>query len=201
MKQVFSKENLLKVFRSFAWVAVLVFVVDIVSKWCVQNSLTETDKVVIIPNFINVILAHNLGAAFSLGANGEIGWRIAFMMISIIMSGVLIFVYTKYFKKFSTIQKVSLMLMTGGAIGNMIDRCFYWSAIVGFDGVIDWIDFNGKFATFNIADSALVIGVAILIIVEVISMIQESIAKGKRGEYDMPPNELEKKENGDNKGK
>ena len=204
MKKYFTKEFFLKVFRSFVWISVLVFIADIISKWVVQNSLKiDGEYVTLIPNFLHIKLSHNLGASFGIGSSGEIGWRIFWIVISVALSGVLVFVFTKYFKKLSITQKVALTLMIGGAIGNMIDRIFYWSALVGFDGVIDWIDFqfgSWHFATFNIADSCLVIGVAILIIYEIISLIKEVREKEKRGDYDLPPVELEQKqkENADN---
>ena len=205
-KKWFSKEGLKVCFLSFIWLSAVIFVIDIISKWAVQNSLTVGQSVALIPNFLNVTLVHNLGAAFSLGANGEIGWRIFWIAVSIVLSGVLIFVFAKNFKKFTLLQKAALALMIGGALGNMIDRCFYWKAVVGFDGVVDWIDFqfgSWHFATFNLADAALVIGVFILIIVEVINMIKEAKEKAKRGEYDLPPMEVEakQKENAENKDK
>lgn len=195
MKKIFSKENLNKFFYSFVWLGVLLFAADLISKWAVQLNVKPTDSIDIIPNFLHVILTHNLGASFSLFASSEIGWRIAWIIISVVMSAVLIFIFIKYNKKFSKLQKVGIIMMIAGALGNMIDRAFYWNNIVGFDGVIDWIDFqfgSYHFATFNIADSSLVIGVAILIIIEIISAIKEAIAKGKRGEYDLPPAEIEK---------
>ena len=205
-KKWFSKEGLKAFFFSFIWLSLVIFVIDIISKWAVQNSLTVGQSVALIPNFLNVTLVHNLGAAFSLGANGEIGWRIFWIAVSVILSGVLIFVFAKYFKKFTLIQKAALALMIGGALGNMIDRCFYWKAVVGFDGVIDWIDFqfgSWHFATFNLADAALVIGVLIIIVVEIINMIKEAKEKSRRGEYDLPPMEVEakQKENEENKDK
>lgn len=202
IKQIFSKENIIKAFHSFIWVAVLVFIIDIVSKWCVQNALQDVGKsVTLIPNFLHVTLSHNQGASFGMGSSGDISWRILWIIISVVFSGVLIFIYTKYFKKFVTLQNIALALMIGGAVSNMIDRIFYWKAIVGFDGVIDWIDFqfgSYHFATFNIADSALVIGVLILIGYEIASAIKEAIAKGKRGEYDIAPNQ---KDNGKDQNK
>ena len=94
-----------------------------------------------------------------------------------------------------TSKVISLMLMIGGAVGNLIDRAFYWESIVGFDGVIDFLDFEfgklGHFATFNIADAALVIGVLLLIVIMIIEMIKESKEKAKRGEYDYSPEQLE----------
>ena len=189
---------------SYIWIVILVFVFDIASKWIVQNYATAHEisdqgtLVTVIPNFFHIIISHNLGAAFSLGANGEMGWRIVWIAVSIIMSIGLSWYYAKEFKKINLLTKISFSLMIGGAIGNMIDRCFYWNSIVGFDGVIDWLDFEfgslGHFATFNIADAALVIGVILLIIMMIIEAIQESKKKAARGEYKYSPKELEEME-------
>lgn len=198
MKKYLSKENLLKLFHSFVWVILLVFIVDIASKWAVQNNLkVDGTSVSLIPDFLNVTLKHNLGASFGMGSNGQLGWRIFWIVISVVLSGVLIFVYYKYFKRLRRIQKIALALMIGGALGNMIDRIFYWNSLVGFDGVIDWIDFqfgSWHFATFNIADSALVIGVIIILIVEIVNLVKDVREKEKRGDYDLPPAELEQKQ-------
>ena len=203
MKEIFTKENLLKAFKSFIWLSVVIFIIDIISKWAVQNAFANGGSQAIIPNFLNVVLTHNLGASFGMGSNGEIGWRIFWISVSVILTGVLIFIYIRYFKKFTLLQKAALALMIGGAFGNMIDRIFYWKAVVGFDGVIDWIDFQfgtWHFATFNIADSALVIGVLLIVLIEVVNLIKEVREKDKRGEYDLPPKEFEaKQKNEENK--
>ena len=194
--------NFLKWFyRSYIWIAILVFVFDISTKWIVQNiananNIPEEGLIAtIIPNFFNIIITHNLGAPFSLGANGDLIWRIIWILVSIIMSIGLSIYYYKTFKNNNVIYKISLMLMIGGAVGNLIDRAFYWESIVGFDGVIDFLDFEfgslGHFATFNIADAALVIGVLLLIVIMIIEMIKESKEKAKRGEYDYSPEQLE----------
>lgn len=191
-------------FYSYIWVAILVFVFDISSKWIVQNYavshgvLEHGTLVTVIPNFFNITISHNLGAAFSIGDSGSIGWRIAWIAVSLIMSIGLSWYYAKQFKKITIIYKVALVLMIGGAVGNLIDRAFYWNSIVGFEGVIDWLDFEfgvlGHFATFNIADAALVIGVIILILGMIIDMIKESKEKAARGEYKYSPKELEEQE-------
>lgn len=197
MKKYFTKEYLLKFFYSFVWIAFLVFIVDIASKWAVQNNLkVDGNSIDLIPNFLHITLSHNLGASFGIGSNGALGWRIFWIVVSVVLSGVLVFVYFKYFNKLKKLQKIALALMIGGAIGNMNDRIFYWNALVGFDGVIDWIDFqfgSWHFATFNIADSALVIGVIIIILIEIINIIKDVREKEKRGDYDLPPAELEQK--------
>lgn len=198
-KKTFIKENMKKFFFSFIWLTVLIFVIDIVSKWVVKNSLVdEGTSVILIPNFLYVTLIYNNGASFGMGSNGEIGWKILWLMISIIMSGALIWYYVKKYKILTTAMKVALSLMIAGAVGNLIDRAFYWENVVGFSGVIDWISFSFFPPIFNIADSALVIGVIILLIILIIETFKEVREKDKRGEYDLKPQDLENKEKNEN---
>jgi len=163
------------------------------TKWIVKNNVFEGTSVVLIPNFLSITLVFNNGASFGIGSSGDIGWKILWLMISIIMSAALIWYYVKKYKVLTTWMKVALMLMIAGAIGNLIDRAFYWEAIVGFTGVIDWISFSFFPPVFNLADSALVIGVLILLIILIVDSIKEVREKDKRGEYDLKPEELEKK--------
>lgn len=194
LKKTFTKENMKKFYFSFVWLMVVIFVIDIVSKWAVKNSLTtEGNSVTLIPNFLSVSLVYNNGASFGMGSSGEFGWKIFWLMISIIMSVVLVIYYIKKYKTLTTFVKVALALMIAGAIGNMIDRCFYWENIVGFSGVIDWISFSFFPPVFNIADSALVIGVILLLLLLIIETIKEVREKDKRGEYDLKPQDYEKK--------
>lgn len=197
LKKCFSKEGMKKFYFSFIWLIVVIFAIDLISKWAVQNSLSYGQVVPLIPNFLNVTLVHNLGAAFSLGSNGELGWRIVWISVSVIMSFGLSFFYIKKMNSLRTWTRVAVVMIIAGAIGNMIDRIFYWNAIVGFDGVIDWIDFqfgSWHFATFNLADSSLVIGVAILILIVIVDSIKEVREKDKRGEYDLKPQDYKKKQ-------
>ena len=199
-----TKEFWLQFFHSLVWLMVLIFVIDIVSKWIIQNNLTPGQKVDFIPGFISFTLSYNLGASFGMGSDGSIPFRILWISISVIMSIALVFVYVKNYKKLAKSYKVALALMIAGAVGNMIDRCFYWNAIVGFDGVIDWISISFFPPIFNIADSSLVIGAAILLVLFIIELVKEGIEKGKRGEYKYSPKELEaqlnNKKKDENKG-
>ncbi len=196
-----NKEKILaflkKFYFSFIWLTVLLFGLDLLSKWLIQNNLAEGQNITVIDNFFWITKAYNKGAAFSALSDGETWQRILWMSISVVMSAALIFYYVKNFKKMSTWYKVSLSLMIAGALGNMIDRLFYWKAIVGFDGVIDWLSFKlfgvWYFPSFNIADSSLVVGVGILIVLLIIELVKDSIEKGKKGGYKLPPKEYEKK--------
>lgn len=218
-KKVFTKENMKKFFFSFIWLAVVLIIVDQVTKWAVVKHFgveamasdlgvrTFDEMIPIIPNFLYIGGAINDGAAFSFKfTKNLIANRIIFAAISAIMSGLLIFYYVKEYKKLGAWLKVGLILMIAGALGNFIDRAFYWESTVGFSGVIDWIQVTFSktafFPTFNIADSALVVGVAILIVLFIIEEIKDSLKKAKEGEYKYSPKEREEmKKDGENQSK
>lgn len=198
------KKVLKDIYFSFVWLMVLMLAIDLISKWIIEKNVSLGQSITVIPNFFEITKSYNVGMAFSIGANGELHWRIIFIAISVIFSAVLIWYYIKKFSKLGTWKKVSLSLMIAGAVGNLIDRAFYWKAITGFDGVIDFLQFyifGYPFATFNIADASLVVGVFILIILLIIEMIKEAKEKAKRGEYKMTTEEyfekLNKEENKD----
>lgn len=173
---------------------ILVFIVDIVTKWAVQNTLQVGEVIPVIPNFVSITLSHNMGASFGMLSEGTIGQRILWISISVIFSVVLTVVYIKSFKKNGKLYRIGLALMIAGAISNAIDRIFYWEALVGFDGVIDWISFSFFPPIFNIADSSLVIGAIILLVIMIIEAVQDAIEKNKRGEFTKSPKELEKEQ-------
>ena len=200
-KKVFSKENMKKFFYSFVWLMVLMFVVDILTKWAVVNHFgvdamnkqvhsEDTNVITIIKNFCYIGGAINPQAAFSLGPG-----RVVLLIISIVMSAGFIAFYIYQYKKLNTVYKLALALMISGAVGNLIDRAFYWPSTTGFDGVIDWIIFvfwGWEFAMFNIADACLVIGIIIILVEMLIEEIKEAKKKAARGEYKYSPEQLEK---------
>lgn len=177
-RKVFTKENLMKFFRTYIWLMVLLFVVDIVTKWVIVKHFgveaitqpygirKDSGAIPVIENFCYIGGAINNRAAFSLGPN-----RVILLLISIVMTGAFIWIYIKQFKKLNTVYKVAMALVISGGFGNLIDRAFYWPSTTGFDGVVDWILFyfwGYDFPMFNIADSCLVIGIFMLIIEMVI---------------------------------
>ena len=200
--KLFSKENMKKFFYSFVWLMVLMFVIDIVTKWVVVNHFgvdlmnqgvrhEDPEVITIIKNFCYIGGSINDKAAFSLGPS-----RIWLLIISIVMSIGFIVFYIVQYKKLNTVYKLALALMISGAIGNLIDRAFYWPSTTGFNGVVDWIIFvfgSWEFAMFNIADACLVVGIIIILVEVIIEEIQEAKKKAKRGEYKYSPEELEKK--------
>ena len=181
---------------------ILLFVIDIVTKWVVVNHFgvslmnegirhNDPEVITIIKNFCYIGGAINNKAAFSLGPS-----RVILLIISIVMSVGFIAFYIIQYKKINTVYKLALALMIAGAVGNLIDRAFYWPSTTGFDGVVDWIIFvfwGWEFAMFNIADACLVVGIIIILIEMLIEEIKEAKKKAKRGEFKYSPEQLEKK--------
>lgn len=109
--------------------------------------ITDGFTVTIIPNFFWLESSHNYGAAYGIFS----GQTILLIIISIIMLG-LIFAYNWFHKKKTILYCVSLGLICGGAVGNLLDRIF-----LGY--VRDFIRFSLFNFNFNIADACLTIGV------------------------------------------
>lgn len=115
-----------------------------------------------VTSFFNVVRAHNTGAAFSFLA-GASGWQRWFFTVIGLLAAALIL----WMLKSHPGQKLFAFAMAcilGGAIGNVIDRIMY-----GY--VVDFLDFhwhNWHFPAFNVADSAITIGAACLILDELL---------------------------------
>lgn len=168
------------------WLIALVFVLDIASKWIVVNHFGAQnaggfERVEVIKNFFYIIFTTNEGAAWSLGSSSRVLW----IVISVVLTAGLSFYYIKKMKTMTRWMRAAFALMIAGAFGNLIDRCFYWESTTGFSGVVDWLDFylpTGEFPTFNIADSALVVGVGILIVLLIIDLIKDALKKSANEE-------------------
>ena len=134
-------------------VAAVVVVVDQITKWWAVNELAD-GPIVVIDDFFQLRLTFNTGASFSILANS--GPLIAVVVFGVI--GLIIFVLGDASRK---LEAVALGLVLGGAVGNLLDRLFRGEGLL--DGaVVDFIDFS-FFATFNVADACVTIGVALLL--------------------------------------
>jgi signal peptidase II len=139
------------------WLAVIAIVLDFVSKQLAETYLTFAQPVYVLPVF-DLTLLYNKGAAFSFLAN-EGGWqRWFFTVIAIGVSAVLT-VWLMKLKPNEKLLSIALALVIGGALGNLYDRLAYGH-------VIDFIHLhwdNNYFPAFNIADSAISLGAAMLL--------------------------------------
>jgi signal peptidase II len=135
----------------------LIIILDQLSKLAISSHFAYGEAMR-ITDFFNLVLAHNQGAAFSF-LNDAGGWqRWLFSLIAVVAS-----VWIVYLLRQHAQQKLfclSLALILGGALGNLIDRIAY-----GY--VVDFLDFywnSNHFAAFNIADSAISVGAALLVL-------------------------------------
>ncbi|WP_407276028.1 signal peptidase II [Halothiobacillus sp. DCM-1] len=151
---------------TWLWLSALVISLDAVSKWFASHFLTYGEPVFITP-FFNLTLLHNHGAAFSFLAD-QSGWqRWGFAVLAIGVSLGLMFWLLRLAPernpRYHAWLKVALALVIGGALGNLSDRLS-----LGF--VVDFLDFHWggyHWPAFNLADSAITLGVGLLLIAEI----------------------------------
>ena len=137
--------------------AALVIVLDYVSKIAVLGSLAPGESRAVAP-FVNLVLVFNKGAAFSFLASAE-GWQtLLFAAIALVASVVITLLILKNQAK--KLFCGGLALILGGALGNLYDR-------IAYGHVVDFLDFHAAgwhWPAFNVADSAITAGAAILIL-------------------------------------
>ena len=140
------------------WLSLLVVLLDQASKQIAEAQLTPHQAVNLLP-FFDWYLTYNTGAAFSFLADAG-GWqRWLFTAIAIIMS-ILIVQWIRQLPAEETLTSISLSLILGGAIGNLIDRIYLGHVI---DYIQIWLG-SYPFPAFNIADAAISVGAALLIL-------------------------------------
>jgi len=145
--------------RASRWyaLAVAVLVLDYLSKLAVLQGLAPGESRVLAP-FFNLVLVFNKGAAFSFLAGAQ-GWQTTFFAaIATVASVVIGFLIYRHRDK--GLFCLGLALILGGAMGNLHDRVVYGH-------VVDFLDFHAAgwhWPAFNVADSAICVGAAILIL-------------------------------------
>ena len=139
------------------WLSAVVIVLDQYTKWLASTKLHLFERVEILPIF-NFTLAHNTGAAFSFLSDAG-GWQRWFFTVLAIGVSIFIVFWLKKLRTDERATAISLTLILGGAIGNVIDR-------IRLGYVVDFLDFHwgdAHWPAFNIADSAIFVGAVILV--------------------------------------
>lgn len=134
----------------------LLIFLDQFSKFLAVSFLKGNDGIVIIQDFFRLYYLENRGAAFGILQNS----RLFFIIVTILVSIFLIYLLFFDNNKVKGFNKIALLFILSGTIGNFIDR-------IRLGYVIDFLSFkifNYNFAIFNIADSLIVVGTFILII-------------------------------------
>lgn len=141
------------------WLSALVIALDQAGKYLISSSMQLRESIEITP-FFNFTLLHNTGAAFSF-LSGAGGWQRWFFTVIALGVSAVIVMWLKRLPAADKWQAAALSLIMGGALGNVIDR-------VRLGYVVDFLDFYYRqwhWPAFNIADSAITVGVAILVLV------------------------------------
>lgn len=140
------------------WISLLIIGLDQITKLVAENQLPLHQPVNVLPYF-DWYLTYNTGAAFSFLAEAG-GWQRWFFAITSIVISAVIIVWIKKLENDDHLTAISLCLILGGAIGNLIDRIYLGHVI---DYIQVWLG-TYPWPAFNIADAAIFIGAAILII-------------------------------------
>lgn len=136
-------------------ISIVLCIIDQLVKLIVINNLKVYQKISVIPHFFQIYYVQNRGAAFSSFS----GMTYLFILVGAFF----VFLLIRFIRKSEHLKKlegISLGLLLGGIVGNLIDRILYHY-------VIDYLSFEivgYSFAVFNVADSAIVIGCLLLII-------------------------------------
>ena len=137
----------------FAACAALIVVLDQVTKAIASARLLLGDPISLLGETVRLTLVHNTGAAFGLFP----GSRVPFIVISLVAIAVVLYLFFRETYR-SALNRLLLGCILGGAIGNLVDR-----ARLGF--VVDFIDVGmgrARWPVFNVADSAVTVGVLLL---------------------------------------
>jgi signal peptidase II len=141
-------------------IAVLVATADLVTKWWMVTHLELHEPVVVVPGLFNLTLVRNSGVAFGLFQDSDSPFK-PFVLSLIAFAAILAIIY--YAMKLDPHQaglRLILSVVMGGILGNFIDR-LYNGSVVDFLEVY-WRNFH--WPTFNLADSAISIGIILLLL-------------------------------------
>jgi signal peptidase II len=134
----------------------IVLVLDQITKYLIRTHVRLFDTITVIPGFFNITYVRNKGAAFGILSGLPEFWRSAFFIgvtiVAVAAIGVLIL------KTTDRLPVYAFSLIAGGAVGNLIDRIRF-GEVVDF---IQWYVRSHYWPSFNVADSAITIGVVLL---------------------------------------
>lgn len=157
--------------KRIGFVTIVVVLIDQIIKILINKFIDLNSTIIVIKNFLSITYVRNIGAAWSILSGSR------FLLIGIAL--IVLFCIYFFVLKEGKLKKIEIIyygMLTGGIIGNLIDRVIY-----GY--VIDYLDFKifgYNYPIFNLADS--------FIVVSVILMIIDSVFNIKGGDKDAKNN-------------
>jgi signal peptidase II len=158
-------------------ITVLILVADHIAKWIVRAKLYPREAMELIPGYLRLSYVHNSGVAFGLFDEIESVWKPYILAGMAMIAVAVIIIYGMHVPPNRRLLHWALAITLGGILGNFVDRIFR-----GY--VVDFIEFHINevfhWPTFNIADSAITIGIALLLI----DTIRNPVLEGKQSVVD-----------------
>ena len=146
------------------WVLAVLFIslvlIDQISKLQIVAKLNPGERIAVIPGLFDLTLTYNPGAAFGILAGLPATTRHIVLGVTTVLALALVFYFMLRDYRNDSVAKFALVMILAGAAGNIIDR-------VRLGVVIDFLDFyvgSWHWPAFNVADSAICVGVAILLL-------------------------------------
>jgi signal peptidase II len=142
-------------------ISLLILVIDHIAKWVVRARLYPREVLEIIPGYLRFAYVNNSGVAFGFFDEIESVWKPYILAAMAMIATVAILIYSMRVSQNRKLLRLALAITLGGILGNFVDRI-----LRGY--VVDFIEVHIHEAfhwpTFNIADSAITIGIALLLI-------------------------------------
>lgn len=151
---------------SLILIASVVVILDQITKYLVRNSMYLGQSIPLIQDIFHITHVQNPGAAF-----GILAYRTGFFILIGVLVVFFIFYFWKQVGEGKLLLKFALSLQLGGAIGNLVDRIY-------FGQVTDFFDFR-VFPVFNIADIAISVGVALLMLEIILPSLGKQVEEHK----------------------
>lgn len=140
----------------FSSIAACGLLIDQITKLYIDRTMALYQSIPVVEGFFNIFYIRNKGAAFSFLSNAS--WRLPFFIaVSVVASLVILIAFNKL-RADQKLAQISLAMIFSGAVGNLIDR-------VRLGEVIDFLDVYWRthhWPAFNVADSLICVGVALL---------------------------------------
>ncbi len=159
-------------------IAGIVVALDQLTKIYIHTRFQLGESLVVLENIFNFTYVRNYGAAFGFLSESHPLFREVFFLSMPPIAVIIIFTILRTVKDDDLLQTSALSLICGGALGNYIDR-------LNYRYVIDFLDFHFynrySYPAFNIADSAIVCGVGILILVMLLEKKKTQVAQSSPG--------------------
>jgi len=141
-------------------IAALVVIIDQLTKQWIMANFALHEQQNVIPGIFDLVYVTNTGAAFGFMA-GSKSWLRHLFFVGVAITALIFIIYAySHLKRQNKIFTYALGLIGGGAIGNLIDR-------LRFGSVVDFLDFylgNHHWPAFNVADSAITVGVGLFLL-------------------------------------